>query len=101
LAEKWKNLRERGRLFLKQFIAGNLMIEKERFLEDLLEEFRRNAVGEESEHHDEAGQQTYEKKREFLDLADKWKNLREKGRLTLKQFIVGNLLIEKKRSWKI
>jgi hypothetical protein len=42
LAEKWKNLRERGRLFLKQFIAGNLMIEKERFLEDLVEEFRRN-----------------------------------------------------------
>jgi hypothetical protein len=31
----------------------------------------------------------------------KWKNLREKGRCTLKQFIVGNLLIEKKRSWKI
>jgi hypothetical protein len=37
LAEKWKNLREKGRLFLKQFIAGNLMIEKERFLDGLVE----------------------------------------------------------------
>jgi hypothetical protein len=64
LAEKSKNLRENGRLYLKQFIAGNLMIEKERFLEDLVEEFRRNAVGEEREDQDEAGQKAYEKKRE-------------------------------------
>jgi hypothetical protein len=64
LSEKWKNLREKGRLFLKQFIAGNLMIEKERFLDDLVEEFRRNAVGEEREDHDEAGQKAHEKKRE-------------------------------------
>jgi hypothetical protein len=33
-------------------------------LEDLVEEFRRNAVGEEREDQDEAGQQAYEKKRE-------------------------------------
>jgi hypothetical protein len=59
-----KNLREKGRLFLKQFIAGNLMIEKERFLEDLLEEFRRKVVEKEWEDQDEAGQQAYEKKRE-------------------------------------
>jgi hypothetical protein len=49
---------------LKQFIVGNLLIEKMRFLEDLVEDFRRNAVGEEREDHDEAGQQAYEKKRE-------------------------------------
>jgi hypothetical protein len=99
LTEKWKNLIEKGRLTLKQFIGGNLLIEKKRFLEDLVEDFRRNAaVGEEIEDHDEAGQQAYEKKREFLDLAEKEK---EKGRLTLKRFIVGSLLIEKKRSWKI
>jgi hypothetical protein len=84
---------------LKQFIVGNLLIEKKRFLEDLVEDFRRNAaVGEEREDHDEAGQQAYEKKRESLDLAEKEK---EKGRLTLKRFIVGSLLIEKKRSRKI
>jgi hypothetical protein len=92
----WKNLGERGRLFLKQFIAGNLTIEKERFLEDLVEEFRRN-VGKEREDQDEAGQYAYEKKKRILDLAEKLKNLREKGRLFLKQFIAGNVLIEKKR----
>jgi hypothetical protein len=35
-----------------------------RELGDLVEEFRRNAVGEEREDHDEAGQKAYEKKRE-------------------------------------
>jgi hypothetical protein len=49
---------------LKEFIVGNLSTEKKRFLEDLVEDFRRNAAGEEREDHNEAGQQAYEKKRE-------------------------------------
>jgi hypothetical protein len=84
LAEKWKNLRERGRLFLKQFIAGNLMIEKERFLEDLLEEFRRNVVEKEREDQDEAGQNAYEKKKRISRFGRKMEKSTRKRKIILK-----------------